>query len=286
MKTNSKHVCKFCGKEFEKKQSLGAHIVHCKLNPNNHIKDFANRKSNKAKELNPAIEYHLICENCGKEYTILEKKNNFEQGKYKHTCSDVCAKELTVKKTNKSEKNKKISCSLKGKEYVKAKIAICKQCGKMFINDKKLKMGKFRNVSFCSEECRHKCFSNLAKDVEFGGYHENAIKKHKHGNYRGIHCDSSWELAYVVYNLEHGIPIKRCKEKRKYTINGIEKTYSPDFVVGNNQIVEIKGYDDVFSKAKREQNKDIVFLFKKDLQYIINYSVEKYGKRFWEKLYE
>ena len=30
----NKHICKYCGKEFKSGQSLGAHVITCKLNPN------------------------------------------------------------------------------------------------------------------------------------------------------------------------------------------------------------------------------------------------------------
>lgn len=33
----------------------------------------------------------------------------------------------------------------------------------------------------------------------------NVAGRSKCGTYRGIYCRSSWELAFVIYNLEHGI---------------------------------------------------------------------------------
>lgn len=303
------YKCKYCTKEFNCKQSLGAHVIHCKLNPNNHIYEFSKRRSENAKLKNPLLTYELICENCGKVYKISELKNNFDNGRYKHTCSRHCASVLSAKKTNKEEKNKKISeksknkkSPIKGKHYENNKLVanseernkelfverkkICKYCGKEFIIDEKIKKGYVKNYNFCSDECKHLFFSELAKKSKFGGYVKNSIKSHKSGTYKGIHCDSSWELAYLVFCLEHDIEIKRCNEKREYIINGVVKNYFPDFIINKNQIIEIKGYHDDISKQKQLCNPDIKFVFKNDLIGIIKYVTEKYGKNFWEKLYE
>ena len=309
MEENKKHICKYCKKEFKSGQSLGAHIVHCKENPNNHIKEFAKRRTEHARLKNPLLHYKLICCICGNNYEIDEYKNNFDNGKYKHTCSDKCAKILTYKNTNLEEKNKKISenskhvpsyCKNKhlengvwvenseeyNKELYDSKKVICKYCGKEFIITEKNKKGYLKDIKFCSNDCKSQYFSELSKSNDFGGYEPNSIKKHHHGNYHGIHCDSSWELAYLVYCLEHNIPIKRCDIIRKYTINKKEKTYFPDFIINDNQIIEIKGFFDKNAKAKKEQNPDILVLFEEDLREILQYVSTKYGNKFWETLYE
>lgn len=107
----------------------------------------------------------------------------------------------------------------------------------------------------------------------------------KQGWYKGIYCDSSWELAFVVYHLEHGLSIARCMEHRKYVFNGVHRTYVPDFVTDEG-IIEIKGYWTDQSRAKAAQNPDIKVLMQKDIQYCLDYTTEKYGSKFWETLYE
>lgn len=62
----------------------------------------------------------------------------------------------------------------------------------------------------------------------------------KHGWYKGIYCDSSWELAFLVYHLEHNLNIKRCTERRKYIFNNEIHIYTPDFITDEG-IIEIKG---------------------------------------------
>ena len=305
---NKKHICKYCKKEFKSGQSLGAHIITCKENPNNHKIEFTKRKTQKAKINNPILHYKLICPICNSEYEIDCSKKNFENNKYKHTCSKECASKLTVMNTDMLAKNNNISKNsshysfIKGKhlengkwvenseDYNKklyiSKKCICKYCKKEFEITEKVKNGRLRDINFCSDNCKYSYFSNLAKNKKLGGYKPNAIKKYHNGNYKGIHCDSSWELAYLVYCLEHNIPIKRCDIKRTYIINNESKNYFPDFIINNSQIIEIKGYYNEVSKIKHEQNPDIQFLFKKDLTDVLNYVIEKYGNKFWEILYD
>ena len=64
---------------------------------------------------------------------------------------------------------------------------------------------------------------------------------HDNGWYRGIWCDSSWELAYIVYNLNHNISVVRNTDKFPYIYNNRVKYYYPDFIV-DNEYIEIKGY--------------------------------------------
>lgn len=301
MEDNKKHICKFCNKEFNSGQSLGAHIIHCSKNPNSYQKDFSLRKKEKFEKNNPLKEYKLICLVCGKEYILQIRQNQFNEGNYRKTCCSSCAHKLSLLHTNLEEKNKKISDSLKGKSpWIKGKkrinnlninnrwtvnpdwtsYNICPICGKKYYN-KKLK--------YCSSEClkigKHTKLSDNAKKNNFGGYHPNSIKNHHHGNYKGIHCDSSWELAYLVYCLEHNIDIKRCTEVRYYKLNKKVCKYFPDFVV-NDQIVEIKGYFDKGAQIKSEQNPDIKVLLYDDLKDSLEYTINKYGNNFWDILYD
>lgn len=117
-----------------------------------------------------------------------------------------------------------------------------------------------------------------------GGYRKGSGRGHA-GWYKNIFCDSSWELAFLVYYKEHNLYIKRCNERRKYIFNNIEHIYIPDFIT-NDGIIEIKGYKTEQSEAKRVQNPDIIFLYEKDIKYCIDYTINKYGHKYWEVLYE
>ena len=86
--------------------------------------------------------------------------------------------------------------------------------------------------------------------------------------------------------MEHNISIKNCSEPRTYIIDGKTKKYFPDFIINENEIIEIKGYYDVNAKAKHEYNPGIKIYFKQELKPMLDYTISKYGKNFWEKLYQ
>ena len=106
----------------------------------------------------------------------------------------------------------------------------------------------------------------------------------KSGWYKGIYCDSSWELAFVMYHLDNNLSIRRCNERRKYIYNNIERIYIPDFITDDG-IIEIKGYKTQQWISKIEQNPDIIVLYEHDMKKYIDYAIEKYGKDY-TKYYE
>lgn len=165
------YICKYCGKEFETSQKLGGHVSKCKYNPNyndNINKIIFNRTININKE-NPIEEYKCKCIICGNEYIVKTRKNNYNNGNYKKTCSTYCAHKLTYLNCNKKIKNKKISESLHeylklNKHINKQKTYICEYCGKEF--NKSVDIKSYR---FCSKECsnlskRKKCSENAKKN--------------------------------------------------------------------------------------------------------------------------
>lgn len=135
-----------------------------------------------------------------------------------------------------------------------------------------------------SENTRKK-LSVLAKERGIGGYQPNSIKKHKRGTYKGYHCDSSWELAFVIYNLENNIPFKRNTKYFPYTFNNELRNFMPDFILDDGTFVEIKGYFDALTKAKIEQFTEPIKVLKlADMKLYLDYVITKYGKDF-VKLY-
>ena len=119
-----------------------------------------------------------------------------------------------------------------------------------------------------------------------GGIREGAGRGKK-GRYNGIWCDSSWELAYLIYCLEHEIRIERCKESFEYQFEGKTHKYFPDFIV-EGTYVEIKGFDTAKVKAKIDQfpkDKPFRILHEADLSSVFSYVTQKYGEDFI-RLYE
>lgn len=116
-----------------------------------------------------------------------------------------------------------------------------------------------------------------------GGYRQGSGRGKK-GWYKGFFCDSSWELAYVVYCLDHHIDIKRNTSKRQYVWKGKVKNYIPDFEV-EGVVTEIKGYKTEQWLAKLEANPDVKVLYQKELESIFAYVTTTYGRNFID-LYE
>lgn len=274
------YKCKFCNKEFKSGQSLGGHIINCKSNPNNHQKEFIRRRSEKARINNPIEEHEIICPICNKKFVIKTSRKNFNNNKYPHTCSKTCACKLSNQKSNLCEKNEKISKALKGKN-LKTKMPcekVCEVCGKVFIQ-KQISEKKLSISRFCSKECMRKYLSITNKNNGSGGLRENAYKKYKSGMYQGIHCDSSWELAFLIYCKDHDINIKRCKKSLQYLYENKIFKYYPDFEV-DGLMYEIKGYENEKAKEKHKQHPEVVYLDKEKMQKYLKYVIEKYGRNF------
>ena len=112
-----------------------------------------------------------------------------------------------------------------------------------------------------------------------GGFRRGSGRGKK-GWYRGYWCDSSWELAFVVYNIEHNIIFERNYVGYDYIFeNEIHKFY-PDFII-DGIFYEIKGYMTPQNKEKIESfEHEIVLIDKKSIKKYIEYVVSKYGKNF------
>lgn len=217
----------------------------------------------------------LYCENCGK---VID--GSYGSGRF---CNRHCATIYgnTHRPKRSAESKKKTSISVKNS--IKCQIAAersrkiynCKQCNKEFsISDIRDINGRL----YCSKECKHKYLSEHT-----GGYREGSGRG-KQGWYKGIHCDSSWELAYLVYHLDHNLYIERCKEKRQYVWNNKQHTYYPDFITDDG-IIEIKGYSTDQWKSKEEQNSDVKVLYKNEIKPYLDYVTNTYGTDFI-KLYD
>lgn len=110
----------------------------------------------------------------------------------------------------------------------------------------------------------------------------------KAGWYKGIYCRSTYELAYVIYNIDHNIKFIPCKRIYEYLWNGEIHKYYPDFELEDGTIIEIKGYSNNQTEAKIASVKDrnIIVLFQKDLQYAFDYVKKHYFYESLEDLYE
>lgn len=257
--------CPHCGIEHQGGKSFGAHITNCKENP-----------KRKDKLLKIGIskriiknEYTSKCLKCNDEYKVYVSEQNYLKGNYKKYCSRKCANSHN----RTEESKKKTSLALIKDPYIR----ICDNCNIEFKT-------KNKKVMHCSSKCvyenpkvREKLSnSNTGK---CGGYREKGGRG-KQGWYKGIFCNSSWELAYVIYCIDNNIKIVRNKEGFNYIFNNKTFKFYPDFIV-NGEYVEIKGYLDEKNKAKISQfSKQILIIDKISIIPYIKYVEEKYSKDF------
>ena len=73
-------------------------------------------------------------------------------------------------------------------------------------------------------ERKIKISETMKKNPNSGGLRKGSGRGKK-GYYKGYWCDSSWELAWVIYQLDHNIKIKRNWEKFEYEYNNIKYFY-------------------------------------------------------------
>lgn len=182
----------------------------------------------------------------------------FKNGK--RCCAKVCSSCPGMKKKNSSAKAG--INPWEGKEHPRGMLGcspwnkgLTKNTSKLVksISNKVSKAQKGRKGRPQSEESREK-ISKAMKAVGAGGYRKGAGRGKK-GWYKGIFCDSSWELAFVLWCELKGRKVKRAKKKFPYIYLGKRKNYLPDFrycsSTGKWKYVEIKGYVSEQWKAKK-----------------------------------
>lgn len=119
-----------------------------------------------------------------------------------------------------------------------------------------------------------------------GGYREKGGRG-KQGWYKGYYCNSSWELAWVIYQLEHDVKFKRNTKGFEYEFGGRKYRFYPDFQIdGCNDYVEVKGYIDRKNAAKISSFPNhLNVIGRQEIKPFIEYAEAKYGKDYI-RLYE
>ena len=198
----------------------------------------------------------------------VHKYTNVRRGKYAkiQTSCPYCDKQLNTTK-----------------QLIEKHIAYCK-CNPNHKNFKPMSEETKQKISIhqqmhprkVSEKHKQK-LSKLAKQRKLGGYKKGSGRGKK-GWYNGFWCDSTYELAYVIYCLDHDINIQRNYDSFEYILDNNIHKYTPDFIVDNTYI-EIKGYHTKLVDIKLAcVNKPIKILYGKDLDYIFKYIEQTYNK--------
>lgn len=216
------------------------------------------------------------CKRCGKTFSLLLTKKQISKNEYRKCCSEFCSHsrhqtDVTKKKIGESLTGRKSPRPPTGVRESTSIVRLCKEkdCDNIF------KCSQKSTKLYCSKECGKK---NLGGYREFSGHS-------RRGYYNGIYCGSTYELAWVIYNIDHGIYFERFSG----ILKGEGIKYIPDFKIGNC-IFELKGIDLNGSVQKKTDlaislGYDIKVLYKKDIQYMIDYVIEKYDIKNKTKLY-
>lgn len=150
---------------------------------------------------------------------------------------------------------------------------VCK-CGEKF------NFPSYSKRKFCSQKC-----SQLYNNKPSGGYRQGSGRA-KTGYFRGIYCGSTYELVWVIYNLDNEILFSRFEGSLEK--DGIR--YYPDFVIGNI-IYEIKGYEkqesvDKKTKVAESFGYDVIVLRKENLQKEFDWVRQNYTYKELFELYD
>ena len=265
--------CKYCKAEFrdDEYRKLGGHQTSCILNPSRKIT--IEKITQKKLLKNPRSEYSIKCNKCGSDFYIIATEAEYVKGEYKKNCSSECSHSRNLR----DETKLKIKNTIISKLIIVEKL--CKKCGS--------KISKINKTGYCSKnkECR-KLISDItaekiSKSVKgkTGGYRDKGGRG-KQGWFNGIYCNSSWELAFLIWCRDENILVERNKIGFAYLYNGETKKFYPDFIINENYI-EIKGYMGDQNTEKISQFKGkLEVIGKSEIKKYLNYTTVKYGKDF------
>lgn len=119
------------------------------------------------------------------------------------------------------------------------------------------------------------------------GYNKGSGRS-KHGYYKGIYCGSTYELCWVIYNLDHGIKFTRFPG----ALERDGKKYYPDFLLDDGKtIIETKGYEkqesvDIKTSIAENLGYTVRILRKNDLKFAFDYVEKAYNTKKFYVLYD
>lgn len=222
-----------------------------------------------------------LCENCG-----IHHDGKFSSGRF---CCKKCARSFSTKFMSDESKKKRNAGLENGRSWNKQpekEKRFCSTCNKPII---------WNNKSGYCAKCRYKSaeyklgISERSKTNPNCGGYKKGSGRGKQGWYQGYWCQSTWELVWVIYQLDHQEEFIKCKEFFEYEFRGEKKRYYPDFI-WNNQYVEIKGWRYPGTQEKLDQfpkdKKLLLIEGKKAIKPFIEYVKEKYGHYDFASLYQ
>lgn len=243
-----------CGREFEKRQSYVSHCSHC-------IIRLGVDRYNEIHKKRSWDPFHKIptheCVICHERfYTRAELKSHIKDSHPKNLWRcNFCGEGFKTRKLLHSHK---------------------RLTGHFGVNPKNHYSPIHHSGHVMTPDIRKKISDSAKRNGVAGGYRSGSGRGHK-GRYKGIPCDSTYELVFLIYCLDHGIEIFKNYTKFPYNWNGKIRYYVPDFKLSDGY-VEIKGYwsEQVDAKIKDFPH-PIKVLYRKDLNKEFDYVYKTYG---------
>lgn len=154
-------------------------------------------------------------------------------------------------------------------------------------------MEKYGCLPICSEASKKKAQKTCLK--RYGDKFPLRSKTFRDNNFSNYlyddeYFDSSWELAFYIYHKDKKSNITRCHKSIKYTFNGEEHKYFPDFEI-DGKLFEVKApylYEQLLipntkENAKLQCMKDNNATILTDCTKYLKYIERHYGKDFFEQ---
>jgi len=244
------------------------------------------KETTNAKKQKRVDEYNAspkLCKQCGSPIPYDHRHDSFCSLSCKATYVNL-TRTLTaegkhnVKQAAKLNKDRLFQYTLKRIEnhppQCKVFTKTCVTCNRLFLSKSKLTLN-------CSKLCKSKHHAIYN--------HKQNKTRGKCGYYKGIWCASTWELAFVVYCLDHQLPIIRCDKRYVYTFEHKQKYYFPDFMI-EGIIYEVKGRmtADVSYKTQSvvDAGDDIIIIGKNEIKPYIEYVKQHYQVKELTNLYQ
>jgi predicted nucleic acid-binding Zn ribbon protein len=292
-KSNTKYpavecICAICGKPFLKGiRWLSRTPVHICSKECNLKYRAVKRQEDQNQRLIAWQAQNNRCANCGKVMTEF-----YGSGKF---CSRSCANSRNHSDITKNKISKtldmlyndslfeSVSECVPIQQTKQARIKyesspkICIVCGNSIAYNK-------RHRQTCSDDCYKLLVASKAKINGLGGLTDGCGNYSKHGKYKGIKCDSTYELVFLIYCLDHNISIIRNTKYFSYIFDGKERKYYPDFYLPEaNLYVELKGYKDarvdLKLQAVKNSGNNIAIYYKQDLLPCFEFVGGAYNKK-------
>jgi hypothetical protein len=267
--------CKWC-KEIvivEKQPNYASHVATCKKNPNIEKNKLKLSELYKGKYKVERIVLDKVCPKCDTKFQVQARKSEILRNKVKNYCSRKCSnsRSQSISTRNKISQSIKEGGNLykpnsRPKNYPPF---TCIKCGKEGVSKKYNKNQKYH----------YECWITSSGGIRKGS------SRGKSGWYKGYWCDSSYELAYLIYSLEKSVKIERNKIGFPYVYNNKNHLFYPDFIA-DNEYVEIKNFKSEITDTKvKFFPYPIKVYYKNDMKPILEHVKDKYGKDF-TSLYE